>query len=73
MDVVLVPVLYRKSLSWNTLRARKRAEAVKESLGVKGQDNSLLRKAKEITPPPPLASAAKGAKGKVSKQAADAR
>lgn len=64
----LVPVPYRKSLSWNTLRARKRAEAKDgSSLGVRGQENGLLRKPKEPTPPPPLASPATRAKGKVSR------
>lgn len=64
----LVPVPYRKSLSWNTLRARKRAEAKDISVvGVRGQENGLLRKPKESTPPPPLTSPAPGAKGKVSK------
>lgn len=64
----LVPVPYRKSLSWNTLRARKRAEAKDASLvGVRGQENGLLRKPKETTPPLPLASPATRAKGKVSK------
>lgn len=64
----LVPVPYRKSLSWNTLRARKRAEAKDISLaGVRGQENGLLRKPKETTPPPTLASPATRAKGKVSK------
>uniref|UniRef100_A0A671Z3I1 non-specific serine/threonine protein kinase n=1 Tax=Sparus aurata TaxID=8175 RepID=A0A671Z3I1_SPAAU len=56
------------SLSWNTLRARKRAEAKDASLvGVRGQENGLLRKPKETTPPLPLASPATRAKGKVSK------
>nr|XP_057937172.1 kalirin isoform X1 [Doryrhamphus excisus] len=43
----------KKSLSWNTLRARKRAEAKEAStLGVRGQENGLLlRKAKENVPP----------------------
>ncbi|XP_074551145.1 kalirin isoform X1 [Halichoeres trimaculatus] len=53
----------KKSLSWNTLRARKRAEARDfSSLGVRGQENGLLRKPKETTPPPtlPLPSRAKG-------------
>ncbi|XP_070770972.1 kalirin [Enoplosus armatus] len=55
----------KKSLSWNTLRARKRAEAKDvSSVGVRGQENGLLRKPKEITPPPPLASSATRAKGK---------
>lgn len=64
----LVPVPYRKSLSWNTLRARKRAEAKEVSVvGVRGQENGLLRKPKESTPAPPLTSPAPGAKGKVSK------
>lgn len=64
----LVPVPYRKSLSWNTLRARKRAEAKDGSfVGVRGQENGLLRKPKETTPPPTLASPATRAKGKVSK------
>uniref|UniRef100_A0A7N8XJ37 non-specific serine/threonine protein kinase n=1 Tax=Mastacembelus armatus TaxID=205130 RepID=A0A7N8XJ37_9TELE len=57
-----------KSLSWNTLRARKRAEAKDiSSMGVRGQENGFLRKPKETTPPPPLTSPAPGAKGKVSK------
>ncbi|XP_073329404.1 kalirin isoform X4 [Pagrus major] len=56
----------KKSLSWNTLRARKRAEAKDASL-VRGQENGLLRKPKETTPPLPLASPATRAKGKVSK------
>lgn len=64
----LVPVPHRKSLSWNTLRARKRAEAKDvSSIGVRGQENGLLHKPKETTPPPLLASPAPGAKGKVSK------
>ncbi|XP_074513865.1 kalirin isoform X4 [Sebastes fasciatus] len=56
----------KKSLSWNTLRARKRAEAAKDicAVGVRGQENGLLRKPKETTPPPPLASPATRAKGK---------
>ncbi|XP_030283144.1 kalirin isoform X2 [Sparus aurata] len=55
----------KKSLSWNTLRARKRAEAKDASLvGVRGQENGLLRKPKETTPPLPLASPATRAKGK---------
>ncbi|TMS06560.1 Kalirin [Larimichthys crocea] len=55
----------KKSLSWNTLRARKRAEAKDISLaGVRGQENGLLRKPKETTPPPTLASPATRAKGK---------
>ncbi|XP_051259531.1 kalirin isoform X2 [Dicentrarchus labrax] len=55
----------KKSLSWNTLRARKRAEAKDvSSLGVRGQENGLLRKPKETTPPPTLASPATRAKGK---------
>ncbi|XP_042350513.1 kalirin-like [Plectropomus leopardus] len=38
----------KKSLSWNTLRARKRAEAKDGSLvGVRGQENGLLRKPKD--------------------------
>uniref|UniRef100_A0A7N8YQX3 non-specific serine/threonine protein kinase n=1 Tax=Mastacembelus armatus TaxID=205130 RepID=A0A7N8YQX3_9TELE len=58
----------KKSLSWNTLRARKRAEAKDiSSMGVRGQENGFLRKPKETTPPPPLTSPAPGAKGKVSK------
>lgn len=66
--IFLVPVPYRKSLSWNTLRARKRAEAKDvSSVGVRGQENGLLRKPKESTPPAPLASPATRAKGKVSK------
>lgn len=68
-----VPVPYRKSLSWNTLRARKRAEAKEVStMGVRGQENGLLRKTKETTPPPPLASPVTGVKGKVSTPAAHA-
>uniref|UniRef100_A0A671Z378 non-specific serine/threonine protein kinase n=1 Tax=Sparus aurata TaxID=8175 RepID=A0A671Z378_SPAAU len=55
--------LTKKSLSWNTLRARKRAEAKDASLvGVRGQENGLLRKPKETTPPLPLASPATRAK-----------
>ncbi|KAM9341804.1 kalirin [Pholidichthys leucotaenia] len=58
----------KKSLSWNTLRARKRAEAkdmsLSSSLGGRGQENGLLRKPKETTPPPPIASPAPEAKGK---------
>ncbi|XP_049451025.1 kalirin isoform X1 [Epinephelus fuscoguttatus] len=55
----------KKSLSWNTLRARKRAEAKDvTSVGVRGQENGLLRKPKETTPPLPLASPATRAKGK---------
>lgn len=64
----VVPILYRKSLSWNTLRARKRAEDKDAfSVGVKGQENGLLRKPKEITPPTPFASSDPVVKGKVSK------
>ncbi|XP_054471827.1 kalirin [Anoplopoma fimbria] len=55
----------KKSLSWNTLRARKRAEAKDaSSFGVRGPENGLLRKPKESTPPPPLASPAARPKGK---------
>ncbi|XP_031163390.1 kalirin isoform X1 [Sander lucioperca] len=56
----------KKSLSWNTLRARKRAEAKDSfsSAGVRGQENGLLRKPKESPAPPPLASPATRAKGK---------
>ncbi|XP_056245993.1 kalirin isoform X2 [Seriola aureovittata] len=55
----------KKSLSWNTLRARKRAEAKDVTLvGVRGHENGLLRKPKETTPPPPLTSPAPRAKGK---------
>ncbi|XP_041662586.1 kalirin isoform X2 [Cheilinus undulatus] len=55
----------KKSLSWNTLRARKRAEARDfSSLGVRGQENGLLRKPKETTPPPTLSSPATRVKGK---------
>ncbi|KAM3608101.1 uncharacterized protein V6R79_019102 [Siganus canaliculatus] len=55
----------KKSLSWNTLRARKRAEAKDvSSLGVRGQENGLLRKPKEPTPPAPIASPTARAKGK---------
>ncbi|XP_041858726.1 kalirin isoform X2 [Melanotaenia boesemani] len=55
----------KKSLSWNTLRARKRAEARDFSLGVRGQENGLLRKPKDANPaPPPLASPAPGPKAK---------
>ncbi|XP_054870922.1 kalirin isoform X2 [Amphiprion ocellaris] len=62
----------KKSLSWNTLRARKRAEAKDVSAvlaaaaaaGVRGQENGLLRKGKDATPPPPLASPAPPPKGK---------
>ncbi|KAM6954826.1 kalirin isoform 1-T1 [Lycodopsis pacificus] len=55
----------KKSLSWNTLRARKRAEAKDAaSFGVRGPENGLLRKPKESTPPPPLASPATRPKGK---------
>ncbi|XP_060908991.1 kalirin-like isoform X2 [Labrus mixtus] len=54
----------KKSLSWNTLRARKRAEARDFSLGVRGQENGLLRKPKETTPPPTLSSPATRVKGK---------
>ncbi|XP_034740993.1 kalirin isoform X4 [Etheostoma cragini] len=56
----------KKSLSWNTLRARKRAEAKDSflSAGVRGQENGLLRKSKESSTPPPLASPATRAKGK---------
>lgn len=65
----VVPVPYRKSLSWNTLRARKRAEAKEaaSTAGVRVQENGLLRKAKESTTPAPLPSPAAAAKGKVSK------
>ncbi|XP_008302104.1 kalirin-like [Stegastes partitus] len=61
----------KKSLSWNTLRARKRAEAKDVSAalaaaGVRGQENGLLRKSKDAAagPPPPLASPAPPPKGK---------
>ena len=65
----LVPVPHRKSLSWNTLRARKRAEAkdVISAGVVRGHENGLLRKPKETAAPAPLASPAAGAKGKVSR------
>lgn len=64
----LVTVPYRKSLSWNTLRARKRADTKDGSfLGVRGQENGLLHKPKETTPLPSLASPATRAKGKVSR------
>ncbi|KAM7380158.1 hypothetical protein PAMP_003471 [Pampus punctatissimus] len=54
-----------KSLSWNTLRARKRAEAKEFSVvGVRGQENGLFRKPKESTAPPPLPSPAPRVKGK---------
>uniref|UniRef100_A0A8C9XEM8 non-specific serine/threonine protein kinase n=1 Tax=Sander lucioperca TaxID=283035 RepID=A0A8C9XEM8_SANLU len=51
---IVVP-LTKKSLSWNTLRARKRAEAKDSfsSAGVRGQENGLLRKPKESPAPPP--------------------
>ncbi|KAL3969409.1 potassium voltage-gated channel Shal-related subfamily D member 1 [Sarotherodon galilaeus] len=56
----------KKSLSWNTLRARKRAEDKDAfSVGVKGQENGLLRKPKEITPPTPFASSDPVVKGKL--------
>lgn len=68
VDVSVVPVPSRKSLSWNTLRARKRAEAKDgSSLALRGQENGLLRKSKETTPPPPLALQSTRAKGKVSR------
>lgn len=68
VDVSVVPVPYRKSLSWNTLRARKRAEGKDgSSLALRGQENGLLRKPKETTPPPPLALQSTRAKGKVSR------
>ncbi|XP_029691129.1 kalirin isoform X2 [Takifugu rubripes] len=55
----------KKSLSWNTLRARKRAEGKDgSSLALRGQENGLLRKPKETTPPPPLALQPTRAKGK---------
>ncbi|XP_029348731.1 kalirin [Echeneis naucrates] len=55
----------KKSLSWNTLRARKRAEAKDVTLvGVRGHENGLLRKPKETAAPAPLTSPAAGAKGK---------
>ncbi|KAL6100434.1 kalrn [Pungitius sinensis] len=61
----LVPVPNRKSLSWNTLRARKRAEAKDvSSLAVRGPENGLLRKPKEGAGPPPLAPPAPRPKGK---------
>uniref|UniRef100_UPI003AAE5F69 kalirin n=1 Tax=Centroberyx gerrardi TaxID=166262 RepID=UPI003AAE5F69 len=47
----------KKSLSWNTLRSRKRVEAQEVAAGVRGQENGLLR-----SPAPPPAAA--GAKGK---------
>uniref|UniRef100_H3DDY1 non-specific serine/threonine protein kinase n=1 Tax=Tetraodon nigroviridis TaxID=99883 RepID=H3DDY1_TETNG len=60
------PGIFRKSLSWNTLRARKRAEAKDgSSLALRGQENGLLRKSKETTPPPPLALQSTRAKGKL--------
>uniref|UniRef100_M3ZSB7 non-specific serine/threonine protein kinase n=1 Tax=Xiphophorus maculatus TaxID=8083 RepID=M3ZSB7_XIPMA len=47
------------SLSWNTLRARKRAESRDSSfLGFRSQDNSLLRKPKDgVVSPLPLETA----------------
>ncbi|XP_008436614.1 kalirin isoform X2 [Poecilia reticulata] len=47
----------KKSLSWNTLRARKRAESRDSSfLGFRSQENSLLRKPKDgAVSPLPLA------------------
>ncbi|XP_075870077.1 kalirin isoform X2 [Nelusetta ayraudi] len=56
----------KKSLSWNTLRARKRAQEAKDSplMGVRGQENGLVRKPKESTPAGPLASPAAGAKAR---------
>ncbi|KAM4559204.1 kalirin isoform 1-T1 [Odontesthes bonariensis] len=55
----------KKSLSWNTLRARKRAESREaSSLGVRGQENGLLCKPKDACTPPPLASPAPAAKAK---------
>ncbi|XP_043986931.1 kalirin isoform X4 [Gambusia affinis] len=47
----------KKSLSWNTLRARKRAESRDSSfLGFRSQENSLLRKPKDgVASPLPLA------------------
>ncbi|XP_028991625.1 kalirin isoform X4 [Betta splendens] len=55
----------KKSLSWNTLRARKRAEAKDiSSVGVRGQENGLHHKAKESSAAPLLASPASGVKGK---------
>ncbi|XP_072301119.1 kalirin isoform X3 [Eucyclogobius newberryi] len=55
----------KKSLSWNTLRARKRAEAKDVvPLGVRGQDNDLVRKPKDTTPPSTMGSPAGKAKGK---------
>lgn len=64
----VLPALHRKSLSWNTLRARKRAEARDaSSLGVRGQENGLVRKPKDgSSAPPPLASPVPGPKAKVS-------
>ncbi|XP_077472527.1 kalirin isoform X3 [Stigmatopora argus] len=47
----------KKSLSWNTLRTRKRAEAKEVSpLVVRGQENSLLFKTNETMPPALLAA-----------------
>ncbi|XP_062258384.1 kalirin isoform X2 [Platichthys flesus] len=62
----------KKSLSWNTLRARKRAEAKDgTSFGVRGHENGLFRKPKETTPPPPIASPATGVKGKDTSDESD--
>ncbi|XP_056145619.1 kalirin [Lampris incognitus] len=56
--------IIKKSLSWNTLRSRKRAEAKESATGVKVQENGFLRKPKETAPPPAIASSATVAKGK---------
>ncbi|MEQ2305175.1 hypothetical protein AMECASPLE_034959 [Ameca splendens] len=66
--IFVIPALHRKSLSWNTLRARKRAETRDGSfLGFRSQENSLLRKPKDGTVTPlPLALPSPSHKAKVS-------
>uniref|UniRef100_A0A8C6MB58 Rho guanine nucleotide exchange factor 25 n=1 Tax=Nothobranchius furzeri TaxID=105023 RepID=A0A8C6MB58_NOTFU len=56
----------KKSLSWNTLRARKRLEAKDgSSLGVRGQENYFFHKPKDDTTPPlPLTLPAPSQKAK---------
>ncbi|KAK7913704.1 hypothetical protein WMY93_013915 [Mugilogobius chulae] len=57
----------KKSLSWNTLRARKRAEAKDVApLGVRGQENDLVRKPKETMPPSSKGSPAAKPREKMS-------
>lgn len=69
----VLPTMHRKSLSWNTLRAKKRAESRDgASLGIRGQENGFLRKPKDnATPPLTLSSSGLKQKAKVSMAAAD--